>query len=383
MRRYNYRLTLFAFLTFIGVTPAPAAQSLKEAAESFARYFNAPYLVRYELGRPDVSDNYPNAGVPNGIKIYPIRMHWWWPRQKSFLRSDFFLYQDNFNSWKFFYTERSYLNDGHAAGPIWLLVAWADESMDEACVTEEQRSAFTNWKEMQAQRQAAIKPTSTPAYVAPEPRWDTKTGNTYETKSNAEIVEEGRRAFGGGSPNPTEVAVKPSSSQVAAPDANSTPSDAPPPIRSHDQATAAFNFLQDRLQKPHAQSVSYDPQTDSYVWLGPKSGRKMSLARNQFETEIWLDYAKAHPTETLAGSSSGGNDLDSKIAAAEKELNLVYTRLREHLNEGRRIDLKNRETTWITKKDSLPAQQKLSAVEERTRFLQGILKQTVGNSGVQ
>jgi hypothetical protein len=44
-------------------------------------------------------------------------------------------------------------------------------------------------------------------------------------------------------------------------------------ILSSEQATAAFNWLQDRLQKPHAKRVSYDSATDSYTWIGPKYGQ--------------------------------------------------------------------------------------------------------------
>ena len=66
---------------------------------------------------------------------------------------------------------------------------------------------------------------------------------------------------------------------------------------SDEQATAAFNFLQDRLRKPHVKRVSYDPATDSYSWIGPKFGKKMSMPKSQFDAEIWPDYVKAHPTE--------------------------------------------------------------------------------------
>lgn len=72
---------------------------------------------------------------------------------------------------------------------------------------------------------------------------------------------------------------------------------ATPLLLSDQQATAAFNFLQDRLGKPHAKRVWYDPRTDSYSWIGPKFGKKMSMPRSQFDAEIWPDYVKANPTE--------------------------------------------------------------------------------------
>jgi TolB-like protein len=64
-----------------------------------------------------------------------------------------------------------------------------------------------------------------------------------------------------------------------------------------EQATAALNFLQDRLRKPRVQQVWYDFATDSYVWIGPKFGKKVSMPRSQFEAEIWPDYVKARATE--------------------------------------------------------------------------------------
>ena len=70
-----------------------------------------------------------------------------------------------------------------------------------------------------------------------------------------------------------------------------------PFILNNERATAAFNFLQDRLRKPHVKNVSYDSETDSYMWIGPKSGKKMSMPRSQFEAEIWPDYLKANPIE--------------------------------------------------------------------------------------
>jgi hypothetical protein len=69
---------------------------------------------------------------------------------------------------------------------------------------------------------------------------------------------------------------------------------ATPLLVTDEQATAAFNFLQDRLGKPHVKRVWYDPGADSYTWIGPKFGKKMSMPRSQFDAEIWPDYVKAH-----------------------------------------------------------------------------------------
>jgi hypothetical protein len=121
-------------------------------------------------------------------------------------------------------------------------------------------------------------------------------------------------------------------------------------VLSGEQATAAFNSLQDRLHKPHAKSVSYGLGTDSYTWNGPKFGKIMSMPRSQFEAEAWPDYIKAHPTETPSGSSSGIGDLDSQIAAVDKQLNLVYARVRQRLNQAQRDELNRKEIKWIAHK---------------------------------
>jgi hypothetical protein len=71
-------------------------------------------------------------------------------------------------------------------------------------------------------------------------------------------------------------------------------------ILTNEQATAAFNYLQDTLQKPHAKGVSYDSSSDSYSWIGPKYGKRMLMPRGQFEAEIWQEFIKPHPTEIPA-----------------------------------------------------------------------------------
>jgi TolB-like protein len=70
-------------------------------------------------------------------------------------------------------------------------------------------------------------------------------------------------------------------------------------ILTNEQATTAFNYLQDTLQKPHAKSVSYDSSSGSYSWIGPQYGERMLMPRGQFEAEIWQEFIKPHPTEIL------------------------------------------------------------------------------------
>jgi hypothetical protein len=66
-------------------------------------------------------------------------------------------------------------------------------------------------------------------------------------------------------------------------------------VLSNSQATTAFNWLQDTLDKPHVASVSYDAKSDSYTWIGPKTGKHMSMSRAQFLAEIWSGYLKLGP----------------------------------------------------------------------------------------
>ena len=66
-------------------------------------------------------------------------------------------------------------------------------------------------------------------------------------------------------------------------------------VLSNSQAATAFNWLQDTLDKPHVASVSYDAKSDSYTWIGPKTGKHMSMSRAQFLAEIWSGYLKLGP----------------------------------------------------------------------------------------
>jgi hypothetical protein len=75
-------------------------------------------------------------------------------------------------------------------------------------------------------------------------------------------------------------------------DAQTQPEAGPIPDPTDEQATAAFNDLQDQFHRPHVKSVVYDATIDSYRWIGPKTGKKMSMKRSQFIAEIWTGYYK-------------------------------------------------------------------------------------------
>jgi hypothetical protein len=56
---------------------------------------------------------------------------------------------------------------------------------------------------------------------------------------------------------------------------------------SNAEASLAINRLQDALGKPHIRGgVWYDPRTDTYNWIGPKFGRRMSEPASQFLSEV-------------------------------------------------------------------------------------------------
>jgi hypothetical protein len=56
---------------------------------------------------------------------------------------------------------------------------------------------------------------------------------------------------------------------------------------SNAQASLLMNRLQDRLGKPHVKGgVWYDAATDTYNWIGPKFGRRMSMPASQFLDEV-------------------------------------------------------------------------------------------------
>jgi hypothetical protein len=59
------------------------------------------------------------------------------------------------------------------------------------------------------------------------------------------------------------------------------------------EATNAFNFLQDKLGKPHVKEVTYDPDADRFRWRGPVSGLRISMSREEFREEICLPNANS------------------------------------------------------------------------------------------
>jgi hypothetical protein len=55
-------------------------------------------------------------------------------------------------------------------------------------------------------------------------------------------------------------------------------------------ATKAFNFLQDKLGKPHVDEVWYDFDSDLFHWRGPATGNRMAMSREKFEEDILFPY---------------------------------------------------------------------------------------------
>jgi hypothetical protein len=61
-------------------------------------------------------------------------------------------------------------------------------------------------------------------------------------------------------------------------------------VTKEGQSLAAFNFVQDRLYRPHLSAITYDPASDRFYWKEPLTGKPMSMDRERFFTEIWYPY---------------------------------------------------------------------------------------------
>jgi hypothetical protein len=55
---------------------------------------------------------------------------------------------------------------------------------------------------------------------------------------------------------------------------------------SDEEALSEFNALQDSNNLPRAKRVHYDYRSDTYNWIGPGKGQRMSLPRVEFEKEM-------------------------------------------------------------------------------------------------
>lgn len=72
------------------------------------------------------------------------------------------------------------------------------------------------------------------------------------------------------------------------------------PTLTNEQATTAMNELQKIRNAAPIQSVTYDPQTDSYTWIGPVKGQKQSMKRADFESQVGTHLK---PAETTAAAT--------------------------------------------------------------------------------
>lgn len=248
------------------IADAQSDTSIKEAAREFVAQYDqsGPHVIRYEIGASTVSDNYPSAIeagiVPKAVMLYPVRIHWYLWSYKSFFRSDFFLFQDAFGSWKDFYTRES--PQSKSTGPAWIMAARERESDDEACITDDQRISFENWKREQAPKQEA--------------------------------------------------------------------------------------------------AANYGANSDFFHSLKPRDPRDFSAG---------TPASRSTPGSASPASTSDGRELSSRIESAEKDLNLLYGRIRARLNQAQREGLKREEIAWIQMKDSLQATQKLDAIQQRIQVL--------------
>jgi hypothetical protein len=74
-----------------------------------------------------------------------------------------------------------------------------------------------------------------------------------------------------------------------------------PDAGSDEEATTAFNDLQDQFGKPNAKIVHYDSATDTYNWIGPKLHKRMSLKREEFNDQVWYPYLSPINSKPASG----------------------------------------------------------------------------------
>ncbi|MBV9274267.1 MAG: hypothetical protein JO333_10265 [Verrucomicrobia bacterium] len=106
----------------------------------------------------------------------------------------------------------------------------------------------------------------------------------YARTIGADVVIYSIQWSGGTDPNHTDHTVSFYAKQVTEV-RRAAPSDAV--IPNNATASAAMNRLQDALGKPHVKGgVWYDAASDTYNWIGPKFGRRMSESRAQFLSDV-------------------------------------------------------------------------------------------------
>jgi hypothetical protein len=139
------------------------------------------------------------------------------------------------------------------------------------------------------------------------------------------------------------------------------------PVTSQ-QATDAMNFLQDQRGTKHVTKVDYDDATDSYVWKGPTSGKRMSMSRANFNNQVYAPYlnpAGYQFSKEKGWSPLSSADINQQIKDAENELGKAW----QALSPEMRKDMLQSQRDWIKEKDAAKGADKLQMIKDQTDFL--------------
>jgi hypothetical protein len=150
------------------------------------------------------------------------------------------------------------------------------------------------------------------------------------------------------------------------------------PDPTDEQATEAFNDLQDHYGRPHADRVTYSPRDNCYHWIGPKYHKRMKMSRDDFNMEVWyLYYLKTRQSskpETQEGLTDAAgpqpDDIDFHVYgsdAIKKELNDPDSYVYERCGDKTMVTTYEGERCWVTRvffraKNALNANIKSSAL---------------------
>jgi len=141
------------------------------------------------------------------------------------------------------------------------------------------------------------------------------------------------------------------------------------------EATAAMNFAIDQdnarnnLKNPHVREIDYDEKTGNYTWKGPTTGEAMSMKGTDFQDKFLTFYLKS--AETPAPGTDARYQADEAITDAEVMLDQTWQNLSPETKE----QLRPQQLERIKLKDSQKDQDKLMMIKDRIAYLQNLTGQ--------
>ena len=133
---------------------------------------------------------------------------------------------------------------------------------------------------------------------------------------------------------------------------------------SYPQLRYAINELYARHGATFPNAPDIENQFRKFPWYHPLSGRTFDQIEASF-SQIEIQNIKVLTTNI-------SKILETAISATELQLQMVYDSLRARLSATKKELLRQNETQWIQRKDSLPpnSNEKLDAIQNRIRVLQ-------------